>query len=159
MFPFFMGESAAVLDISSLFGLFSVLIGIFIFANAPQVRRPQPSVVYPQADVSLGKGLVNPGEKFYPITSDMSLFDLATLIPPRGLVGGLGIAPWMPIVRESSLLAKWSASEPARRSTNRGQHGIWIPSDPPPEHDVGENTEKGGFFEWGMQVEDFSRKT
>ena len=158
MFPVFMGESAVALDISSLFGLFSVLIGIFVFANSPQVRQPQPPVVYPQADVSLGKGLVSPGEKYYPIekkilSSDMSLFDLATLIPPRGLVGGLGIAPWMPIVQENSLLARWSTTGQSRRSY-QGQQGIWIPSDPPPGH-VGKNAEKGGgFFEWGMQVED-----
>jgi drug/metabolite transporter (DMT)-like permease len=183
-----MGSSASPLDSFTLGGLGPILIGILLYANAKPTKEAEDHpaglpVEYPEADVSLGKGLVGPGEKFYPIekqrsTQDITLFDLDSLIPPRGVVGGFGVPPWMPILEEKSLIARWAVTahtrgdlvspllRPARRrhssppsplvdeiakSPQARGHGIWIPS-------VGVAPPQGkeGFYEWGMQVEDFS---
>ena len=180
----FMGASAAPLDDFTLYGLGPILAGILLYANAKPTKEAEEHpaglpVSYPEADSSLGKGLVEPGEAFYPISRspsfDITLFDLDSLIPPRGLVGGIGIPPWMPIQEEKSFLARWSvtahtrgdlvspllrerrrrhssppsplADEIAKSPSARG-HGIWIPG-------AGKEEEGGetGFFEWGLQVE------
>ncbi|TEB18087.1 nucleotide binding domain containing protein [Perkinsus sp. BL_2016] len=180
----FMGTAAAPLDDFTLYGIVPILVGILLYANAKPTKEAgqHPAglpVTYPEADnSSLGKGLVEPGESFYPISRapsiDITLFDLDALIPPRGVVGGIGIPPWMPIQEEKSLLARWSvtahvrgdlvspllrqgrrrhssppsplADEIARSPSARG-HGIWIPG-------AGKEGEgNAGFFEWGMQVE------
>ena len=158
IFPFFMGSSASPLDTGTLIGLISVLIGIYFFATIRPEKRtsPQPPVVYPEADVSLGKGLLGPGEQIFPMEQDMSLIDLASLIPPRGLVGGLGVAPWMPIADENSFIAKWSVTARNRGESvspviNKQRRGVWIPS-------VKAEEKEGGFFEWGMQVEHSAHK-
>lgn len=180
-----MGAAATPLDDFTLYGLVPILGGILMYARAKPSKEAEERpaglpVAYPEADTSLGEGLVGPGEKFYPIeregSQDITLFDLDALIPPRGMVSGAGIAPWMPILEEKSLLAKWSVTahtrgdlvspllrqrrrrhssppspnvdEIARSPSARG-HGIWIPS-PAAETQAG-----GGFYEWGMQVEGF----
>ena len=184
-----MGSSAAPLDDFTLYGLGPILGGILLYANAKPTKEAEEHpaglpVVYPQADdANLGKGLVEPGEAFYPVSRapsfDITLFDLGSLIPPRGAVGGIGIPPWMPILEEKSFIARWSATahtrgdlvspllrrrrhssppspnveEIARSPSARG-HGIWIPGT------AGEKQEETGtgFFEWGMQVESGNRK-
>jgi hypothetical protein len=217
-----MGTSAAPLDIYTLYGLIPILIGIIMYANAKPTRAAAEmpagrKIEYPEADhLDLGRSLVGPGAKYYPLPqradSDITLFDLGELIPPRGVVGGIGVPPWMPILEEKSLIARWAvtahtrgdlvspllrhdrrrrhSSPPspfvediARSPVARG-HGIWIPASPAGQQPAGEspfetptenltrppgqvagNTASGdktGFFEWGMQVEDFSgtrRKT
>jgi len=179
-----MGASAAPLNEFTLFGLIPILAGILLYANARPTKEAEEHpaglpVAYPEADTSLTKGLVEPGEAYYPIqrqpSSDITLFDLESLIPPRGVVGGIGIPPWMPIIEEKSFIARWSATahtrgdlvwpllrserrrrhssppsphveEIAKSPTARG-HGIWIPG-------AGkEEEQEKGFFEWGMQVE------
>jgi drug/metabolite transporter (DMT)-like permease len=189
-----MGPAAAPLDQYTLIGLCPILVGILLYANAKPTKEAgeRPAglpVAYPEADSSLGKSLVEPGEAFYPMMvqrapsdADITLFDLDSLIPPRGVVGGIGIPPWMPILEEKSILARWSATvhargdlvspllryerrrrhssppsphveEIAKSPTARG-HGIWIPAAEPQQ-----GASKEGFFEWGMQVEsEFSGK-
>jgi hypothetical protein len=186
-----MGSSAAPLDQYTLCGLVPILLGILLYANAKPTKEAEDHpaglpVDYPEADVSLGKGLVGPGEKFYPIqrvasTTDITLFDLDELIPPRGVVGSVGIPPWMPILEEKSILARWAVTahtrgdlvspllRPARRrhssppsprvdeiaqSPQARGHGIWIPSVGTQHPGKGAGGE--GFYEWGMQVEDFA---
>jgi drug/metabolite transporter (DMT)-like permease len=182
-----MGPSAAPLDAFTLYGLGPILAGILLYANAKPTKEAEEHpaglpISYPEADSSLGKGLVEPGEAFYPIprrepSLDITLFDLDSLIPPRGVVGGIGIPPWMPILEEKSLLARWSATahtrgdlvspllrQPRRRhsmppspladeiakSPSARGHGIWIPGAGKEEEPSGG---AAGFFEWGMQVE------
>ena len=186
-----MGSSAAPLDQYTLCGLVPILLGILLYANAKPTKEAEDHpaglpVDYPEADVSLGKGLVGPGEKFYPIqrvasTTDITLFDLDELIPPRGVVGSVGIPPWMPILEEKSILARWAVTahtrgdlvspllRPARRrhssppsprvdeiaqSPQARGHGIWIPSVGTQHPGKGAGGE--GFYEWGLQVEDFA---
>ena len=181
-----MGTAASPVNDFTLAGLVPILIGILLYANARPTREAEEHpagrpVEYPEADVSLGKGLVGPGEKFYPIekrrpsSTDITLFDLDSLIPPRGVVGGFGVPPWMPILEEKSLLARWAVTtradltsplirrrrhssppsplvEEIVRSPQARGHGIWIPSlaskAPGASSPGGE-----GFYEWGMQVE------
>ena len=191
-FPSVMGPSASPLDTFTLAGLAPILFGILLYANAKPTKAASEMpagrpVQYPEADVSIGKGLLAPGERFYPIersqSGDITLFDLGSLIPPRGVVGGIGIPPWMPILEEKSILARWSATahtrgdlvspllrrrrhssppsplvdEIAKSPAARG-HGIWIPSADAnqPAEPAQRKGGKEGFYEWGMQVEDFS---
>ena len=191
--PLIMGPSASPLDTYTLAGLAPILLGILLYANAKPTKAASEMpagrpVQYPEADVSIGQGLVAPGERFYPISRrslsyDITLFDLDELIPPRGVVGGIGIAPWMPILEEKSMLARWSATahtrgdlvspllrhrrrrhssppsplvdEIAKSPAARG-HGIWIPSAEGVAQPAEQRLGKEGFYEWGMQVEDFS---
>ena len=187
-FPGIMGPSASPLDTFTLMGLGPILIGILMYANAKPTRaaaeRPAGRKInYPEADL----GLVGPGERFYPMversmSGDITLFDLDSLVPPRGLVGGPGVAPWMPILEEKSILARWSVTahtrgdlvspllrhrrrhssppsplvdEIAKSPAARG-HGIWIPSAEASPQPSEQRKGKEGFYEWGMQVEDFS---
>jgi hypothetical protein len=196
--PWLMGTSASPLNAYTLYGLVPILGGIVMYANAKPTRAASETpagraIEYPEADYLgqaeiLGKGLVGAGEKFYPIrrgeSTDVTLFDLGELIPPRGVVGGNGIPPWMPILEERSLIARWAVTAHTRgdlvspllrngrrrrhssppspfvedivRSPVARGHGIWIPAGPSTDKE-----DKTGFFEWGMQVEDFSgtRKT
>jgi len=194
-----MGLAAAPLDSFTLYGLIPILSGIVLYANAKPTRAAleMPAgrkIEYPEADHSdLGKGLVGPGEIFYPISpagGDITLFDLGELIPPRGVVGSIGIPPWMPILEERSLIARWAVTAHPRgdlvspllrrrrhssppspfvedivRSPQARGHGIWIPAAVPGEEEpsgtalaaaASSTKDKTGFFEWGMQVEDFS---
>lgn len=121
----FMGSAASPLDPFTLAGLGPILVGILLYANAKPKQTPTaqelPSPEYPVADVSLGHGLLAPGEKYYPIPQRRDsaeefgiLFDLDMLIPPRGVVGSAGIVPWMPIQEEKSLLARWAVTAHVR---------------------------------------------
>lgn len=156
IFPLFLGPYAASIEPVSIVALFSVMIGISIYCNA---NHP-PHVVHPEADDAtvLGKDFIAPGEQFFAINRFSS--DISLLVPPRGLVGGLGIPPWMPIVHEKSLLAKWSVTAHGRQGglespLLKRPRGIWIPSGRGPGSQR-EEKEGEGFFEWGMHVEDFS---
>ena len=196
-----MGSSASPLNDYTLCGLVPILMGIVLYANAKPTKAAAEmpagrKIEYPEADhtSALGKELVGPGEKFYPTSfrqrsssQDVNLFDLDELIPPRGVVGGIGIPPWMPILEEKSLIARWavtahtrgdlvspllrgagrrrhssppspSVEDIVRSPTARG-HGIWIPAAAESEEAAKQRRESDqdkGFFEWGMQVEDFS---
>lgn len=192
-----MGSAASPLNDYTLCGLVPILMGIVLYANAKPTRAAAEmpagrKIEYPEADhaSALGKELVEPGERFYPSSArqrsssqDVNLFDLDELIPPRGVVGSIGIPPWMPILEEKSLIARWAVTahtrgdlvSPLLRGTGRRRHssppspsvedivrspsarghGIWIPAAEAAEEPRVQQHDKG-FFEWGMQVEDFS---
>ena len=198
-----MGASATPLNDYTLCGLVPILMGIVLYANAKPTKAAAEmpagrKIEYPEADnaAALGKELVGPGEKFYPTSSfrqrsssqDVNLFDLDELIPPRGVVGSIGIPPWMPILEEKSLIARWAVTAHTRgdlvspllrgagrrrhssppspfvedivRSPSARGHGIWIPAAEAAEEATTQDRRASdhdkGFFEWGMQVEDFS---